>query len=158
MADDWGSFEIEGLEELDAKLAAMDNDLAGKALYGGLMTASLPMYKQIKNNAPVAAQTYRRYTGGGSFIMDDPGTLQDSVSRKRLTKGDAKRGSGATIGIVLKGKNVPGQDPFYWYWIENGKSGFPATPFIRPGFDDNVEVVTNRFAKFLAKRIDKYTE
>ena len=51
MADDFGSMEIQGLDELEAKLAEMDNDMAGKALFGALNVALTPVKKEAQQKA-----------------------------------------------------------------------------------------------------------
>ena len=44
--------------------------------------------------------------------------------------------------------------PNYWHFVEYGT---PPTPFLRPAFDKNVDLMVERFSDKLAKNIDKYT-
>lgn len=184
MADDFGSMEIYGLEELEAKLAEMDNDMAGKALYGALNFASSPMVKEAKQRAPATEQAYRRYMssgqgeatytttllgkkrkgkskkakrGEGKFEVQQPGTLRRSIRRQRLRKIREFNEGGAAVGIFIKNKrsDLP---PYYWYFVEYGTSKMPAVPFLRPAFDNNVDLAVDRFKTKLAANIEKYTE
>ena len=58
MSDDWGSVEVQGLEELEAKLAELDNKLAGKAIYGALGYALTPVVKDAKKLASKANEPH----------------------------------------------------------------------------------------------------
>ena len=44
---------------------------------------------------------------------------------------------------------------FYWRFIEFGTSRMPATPFMRPALQNNIQAVTNSFAENFNKEIDK---
>lgn len=186
MNDDWGSFEIEGLAELDAKLAEMDNATAGKALYGALNFASNPMFKAVKTRAPVANAPYRRYMssgqgestiryskngkqmrgkalkakrGTGNFTMQEPGTLKGSIKRRRLTKGVSRDANGASIAIYVsipKGSKTVAS-AFYWHFLEYGTANMAAQPYLRNSFDENVTGAVTRFADKLGENIDKLT-
>ncbi|WP_368664687.1 HK97-gp10 family putative phage morphogenesis protein [Staphylococcus aureus] len=43
----------------------------------------------------------------------------------------------------------------YWRYLEFGSTNMPATPFMRPALQNNIQAVTNSFAENFNKEIDK---
>lgn len=174
-ANDWTSLEVEGLDDLDARLGELSNALAGKALYASLNYASAPMLKEAKQRAPKAEAAYRRYMssgqgestangkskrakrGEGKFEVYKPGTLRRSIKRGRLTKMSEFKNKGAAIGLFISNKKGD-QAPYYWYFVEYGTAKMAATPFMRPAFDNNIEIFIERFNERLDIEILKHTE
>lgn len=157
MSDDWGSFEIEGLAELDAKLAELDNATAGKALFSALNAGATPMVKAAKDKAAIAEATHKMQYGSG-YVLVNPGLLKSSIKKKRLTKAEHAVAveQGAAVGIYI-GKGQGGLYPRYWHFLENGTSKMAAVPYLRPAFDENVNLAVEKFADKLKKNIDKLT-
>ncbi|STY99056.1 phage protein, HK97 gp10 family [Moraxella lacunata] len=137
--------QIKGLDELNKKLHQLRDEVsnkdAGGVLYGSLMFASTPMYKEARANAPFRT-----------------GVIKGSIKRRRLTKGDSANMDGAAVAIyvALKGSRKSRENAYYYIFHEEyGARGRPPIPFIRPAFDNNQAGATDRFTKKLGERIDK---
>jgi len=184
MSDDFGTMEILGLSELEDKLELLTTKLVGKSLDKALNYAVAPMVKEAKQLAPKSEKEYRRYMSGGQgeatqvktkrgkmrrgkskrakrgegkFVMQKPGTLRRSIKRLKITKLEEFKKNGTAVGIFVSNRksDLP---PYYWYFIEHGTSKMPASPFMRPAFDHNVEEAANRFGVKLNENIDEYLE
>ena len=137
--------QIKGLDELNKKLHQVRQELgnksAGGVLYSSLMFASTPMYNQARANAPVLT-----------------GTIQKSIKRRKLTKGESESLDGAAIAVyvAINGPRESRENAYYYIFHEEyGARGRPAIPFIRPAFNANVGNAEQRFAQKLGQRIDK---
>lgn len=159
MADDWTRVDIQGLDELDRKLGELSNKMAGKALYGALSYALTPVVKDAKARAKKAKEPHTVTYPNGKTIDVKPGLLRTAIKKRRVPKSEMKGefADGAAMGVYIgtgRGKVYPR----YWYFIEYGTSKQPATPFIRPAFDNNIDNMLNAFSQKLAENIDKYSE
>ncbi|WP_198333638.1 HK97-gp10 family putative phage morphogenesis protein [Psychrobacter namhaensis] len=155
MARDSGSIGVQGLRELEEKLEGLTNELAGKALYSALNVALTPVVKEAKQGALVASEPHKM---GGVTVQ--PGLLADSIRKKRVPKREmtGELAQGAAVGVYIGKGRRQKLYPRYWHFIENGTSKMAATPFLRPAFDNNINVMIAKFSEKLAKNIDKYTE
>lgn len=128
-------FQVNGLSELDDALAELTLSAQKKTLEGALMKAALPIMKDAKKRAP-----------------KDEGDLRKAIGRQRIKKADLPS---VTVKVKRSRKNPY---PFYWHFIEYGTSRMAATPFLRPAFEQNVELAIQLFSEELTKRIDKLTQ
>ena len=79
------TFEIQGLDELDDKLAELTDVMKRKVIEQSLMAASLPMMKKAKDNAAVSEAAHNlRNNKTGEYTLIQPGTMKNSVKRQRL--------------------------------------------------------------------------
>lgn len=157
--DDWGTVEVQGLSELEDKLAEIDNKLAGKAIYNALGYALTPVVKDAKKFAAKAKEPHTVVYPNGKKIDVKPGLLRTAIKKRRVPKSEMKGefAQGAAMGMYIgTGRNKV--YPNYWHFIERGTSTQPATPFIRPAFDNNVQLMIERFSQKLNENIDKYSE
>lgn len=155
MSDDWASIEVQGLDELERKLALLDNKMAGKALYAALGYALTPVVKDAKNAAAKAKEPHTVFYPNGKKIEVKPGLLRSAIKKRRVPKSEMKGdlADGAAMGVYIgTGRNKV--YPNYWYFVEYGTSKQPAAPFIRPSFDNNVELMISRFSEKLNEKID----
>lgn len=161
MSDDWGSVEVQGLEELEAKLAELDNKLAGKAMYGALNYALTPVVKEAKQRARKAKEPHAMVINANKRKVEiQPGLLASAVKKRRVPKSEMKGefAQGAAMGVYIGTGTKQKFYPQYWHLIEYGTSTQPATPFIRPAFDNNIDLMLSRFSEKLSENIDKYRE
>lgn len=160
MADDFGSMEIHGLDELEAKLAEMDNDMAGKALFSALNVALTPVKKEAQQKALVAKEPHIMTKKGGGKVKVQPGLLSSAIRKKRLPKSEHKGefSQGAVMGVYVGKGTKQKEFPNYWHFAEYGTSKQQATPYLRPAFDNNIDVMIDKFSDKLAANIEKYTE
>lgn len=159
MSDDFTSVEVLGLDELDRKLGELDNKLAGKAIYGALGYALTPVVKDAKKFASKAKEPHTVVYSNGKKIEVKPGLLRTAIKKRRVPKSEMKGefAQGAAMGMYIgTGRNKV--YPNYWHFIERGTSTQPATPFIRPAFDNNIQLMLDRFSEKLNENIDKYGE
>ncbi len=156
---DGGSCEVLGLEEMERKLGLLENKLAGKAIYGALGYALTPVVKDAKKFASKAKEPHTVVYSNGKKIEVKPGLLRSAIKKRRVPKSEMKGefAQGAAMGMYIgTGRNKV--YPNYWHFIERGTSTQPATPFIRPAFDNNVQLMIERFSEKLNENIDKYSE
>lgn len=148
-----GQMDVQGLRELNEKLGELSNELAGKALYSALNVALTPVVKEAKQRALVAREPHVM-----NGITVQPGLLADSIRKKRLPKSESvgEFAQGAAMGVFVGKGKTQKLYPRYWHFIENGTSKMAATPFMRPAFDNNIDVMIDRFKEKLAKNIEKY--
>ncbi|MGP4715484.1 HK97-gp10 family putative phage morphogenesis protein [Psychrobacter sp. T6-6] len=128
-------FEVLGLSELDDALAELTLIAQKKTLEGALMKGALPIMKDAKKRAP-----------------KDEGDLIKAIGRQRIKNADMPS---VTVKIKKSRKNPY---PFYWHFKEYGTSKMAATPYLRPAFEQNVELAIKLFSEELTKRIDKLTQ
>ncbi len=148
--------KVEGLQELEKQLRELggNNGIAGaKVLRSAMMSASLPMYKQMKASAPVSKDpTPRKRKGrGGESVIIRPGFLKHRVRRRSYVnrKGTGNRNiSGNGVVKVRLGAFTP-----YALYVEMGTEKAPAQPFIRPAFDAGWRELLTRFRSLLEKRL-----
>ncbi|WP_333954204.1 HK97-gp10 family putative phage morphogenesis protein [Psychrobacter sp. S4(2024)] len=159
MSDDFTSVEVLGLDEMERKLGELDNKLAGKAIYGALGYALTPVVKDAKKFASKAKEPHTVVYSNGKKIEVKPGLLRTAIKKRRVPKSEMKGefAQGAAMGMYIgTGRNKV--YPNYWHFIERGTSTQPATPFIRPAFDNNIDLMLSRFSEKLNENIDKYRE
>lgn len=149
--------EIRGLAELDKKLSELDNAVAGKALFSALSAGLTPMVKAAKQKAAIAPEPHTMTVKGGRKVVVQQGLLKSSIRKRRLPKSEHKGefAQGAVMGIYIGKGTKQKEFPNYWHFIEYGTAKMPKIPFLRPAFDNNVDKAIDRFAKKLAKNIDK---
>lgn len=140
-----GEFRIEGLDGVLKRMRELGPKLAKKGL-----TASLRKGARIVVKAARAA-----YQG-----IDDPDTKSNigkAITSRADTKG-GKREGGAMVKVGVAGgaRPKPGtEDEGHWRFVEFGKEGVPARPFMRPALENNVAKVTDEIVRELNVQIDK---
>lgn len=134
--------QLEGFADLSRKLSELGAATGGKALRSALFTASLPALRSIQAAAPVGTKAHRTYKGR----LVAPGFLKRNIRRKSLLSRNKE------FAIVLIG---PAQEAFYSQFIEKGKKGYSAHPFIEPAFASSQDAVLQRFKERLTVLIDK---
>lgn len=160
MSDDWGSVEVQGLEELERKLGELENKAAGKALYGALNFALTPVIKEQKQRAAKADEPHEITYSNGKKVKVEPGLLSTASRKRRVPKSEmvGEFAEGAAMGTYIGKGTKQKVYPNYWWFIEHGTSTQAAAPFIRPSFDNNVELMIERFSTKLNENIDKALE
>lgn len=96
--------------------------------------------------------------------IDDPETNEkiwkniSTQSGKTRDSGSIKMRVGVRGGASFSNPVAPslsGGDTRHWRWIELGKEGVPAKPFMRIALFNNIDSVTNEFCKVFNDEIDK---
>ncbi|WP_323841566.1 MULTISPECIES: HK97-gp10 family putative phage morphogenesis protein [unclassified Moraxella] len=92
----------------------------------------------------------------GKTITVMPGLLKSAIRRKRVKARYYQHGAAVMIFVGRGSKQKI--YPRYWHFLEKGTAKMPATPFLRPAFDNNKDEAVERFKAQLAKNIKKYTD
>ena len=152
---------IEGLDEVQEKLKRLGNPrLMKNAARRSMRKAMAIVRDSARANAkalddPQTAEKIWKNIAIAAGKTRNPSEVVMRVgvrggARIPYTNNDANRRSGR-IGksYQLEGK------VFYWRFLEFGTSRQPATPFMRPALQNNIQAVTNSFAENFNKEIDK---
>lgn len=144
-------FALQGVDELNAKLKAINEDLKFK---GGKLA--------LRRAANFIADKVRQYEK--SFI-DDPKTPEDisknisvQFGRKRFkATGDLMFRVGVQGGAILNDGKKAGKGgyTFYWRFIEFGTEQIAAHPFMRPALKNNDFKAAQIFVHEYKRSIDK---
>jgi HK97 gp10 family phage protein len=140
-----GEFRIQGLDGVLKKMRSLAPKLQKKGL-----TAAL------RKGARIVVKAARAGYAG----IDDPDTKSNigkAITSRADTKG-GKRAGGAMVKVGVAGgaRPKPGtEDEGHWRFVEFGKEGVPARPFLRPALENNVAQVTEEIVTQLNVQIDK---
>lgn len=135
--------EIDGLRELDRKLAELGRQTGVKVLQQACGAAMTPVVNAARQMAPKGSKAHRTYKGR----LVAPGFLSRNI-KKRTYKDKAGRWAGAFVGAS--------REAFYGpMFQELGTKHHAAQPFLQPAFENNRATVENRLKAELRKRIDK---
>lgn len=138
-------FKIEGLDAAMAKLRAVSKAVAGKAT----RSAATKAMAIVRNAARATVAAY-----------DDPDS-PSNIAKNIVTRNDTKAGKregGIVVKVGVAGGAKPqkgNKDTGHWRFVEFGKEGVAARPFMRPALEGNVDAVTNKFVSELEPAIDK---
>ncbi len=158
--------KIDGLNELQKRLKQL---------------GSPKLVKRIGNKALRAASNIvKKAAVDNAKRLDDPDSGERiwkniTVRSRRTRNGDLKMSVGVRGGAkqyndskenvrkrlagksykTLGDKNNPGGDTWYFRFIEYGTSRQPATPFMRPALEQNIEAATNAFSQKFNDELNK---
>ena len=141
--------EIEGIAELQKKLAKLGEAAGGKALRNATKQAMLPVLQAARSSAPVGKFPHKSYKGRVLF----PGYLSRSVDRNSALSRD-KQTAWGRVGV--KPEAFYGVQFIERGWTtRGGKTKVPAQPWLEPAFNRSQEQVLGRLKNRLARQIDK---
>ena len=161
--------EIVGLEELGRVMTQFDKKLHDKALHSASRAAVTVIAKEVKLQAPVSEQAYRRYAssgqgssgrrakrGEGRYRIQQAGLLRESIKVRKLKKQEmSKIGAESAYAIYIgKGKKQKFY-PYYWRFVEFGTTKMLPIPFLRTSFDRQKQASINKFKSKLSQNIEK---
>lgn len=142
--------KLDGLKELDAKLAAMGSDLGFKALRGAMMAASTPMFKDAKANAAATGAPASDATAAAMGRW----TRKTSETKTTLFMGPRNKNKKArALYEAYYGRDFKRLS--YFHLTEFGTVRSKAQPFLRPAFQSNAPVFLRNFAAELRKSIER---
>ena len=126
------SAKIEGIPDLRRELAAIPGKLRKRALRTALAAGARVVRDEARRRAPIISASATAVLKG----YRKPGTLRRALA-VRTSKIARRRGD---VGVFVnvrpakagqRGARSP-HDPFYWRWVEFGRSGAQAFPFLQP--------------------------
>ncbi len=121
--------KITGQKELDKVLKLLPRRLSRKIVRGALRAAAKPMLKDAKAGIP-------KKTG---------------LTRKDLKVRNIKNSN--PIAVAIAGSTSKGGRDYIMRFLERGRKGQPAKPFLRPAFDRNKAESVKILALEIRKRL-----
>lgn len=131
--------KIEGLKELNKKLAELGDKLGGKTLRQAAMNATTPAFRKIKAAAPVGSRAHRTYKGR----LVAPGFLKRNIKRKSRYKGGR-----ASVAIGVSAEAFYGVS-----FLDGGTRNTDARPWFKRNFINSQREMEKRLASELRRKI-----
>lgn len=144
---------VSGLHDLQARLLALPEALAERALRPATAAAARVIRDEAVDSAPV-------YHGDVQQGHPPPGTLRRSIFHMYLPERSSAHRVVFGVGVRRKDAGDPtGKGAFYWHMVEYGTSKMPAHPFLRPAYEKKVaeafEVMKQRLAAEISKEVGR---
>lgn len=95
--------------------------------------------------------------------IDDPVTREKIFKNISTSTGKTRDTNSIKMRVGVRGgasfsnpnpPNTSGGDTRHWRWIEFGRTGVPAVPFMRPALAMNIENVINKFSQVFVTELD----
>lgn len=147
---------IQGLDQAVDKIRTLAPKLQKKGLRSAARKAMGIVRKAAQDKAPVRSGNLkknivtrvntRRSKEEGGVVMQVG--IRGGARQYKDTKENRRSGR---VGKSYEGAG----NAFYWRFSEFGTQKQPAAPFMRPALANNVEPVTDTFARELSSEIDK---
>lgn len=142
--------KIEGLDQVQEKLKR----LASPRLMKNAARRSMRKAMSIVRDAARA----------NAKGLDDPQTSEKIWKNIAIAAGKTRNPNEVVIRVGVRGgasfsnpnpPNTSGGDTRHWRWLEFGSVHNPPTPFMRPALQNNIQAVTDNFAKNFNTELDK---
>ena len=147
-------FNIEGLDEVQEKLKRLGNPRLMKNAARRSMRKAMAIVRDSARNAAKG--------------IDDPQTAEKIWKNIAISAGKTRNPNEVIMRVGVRGgaaqnantdraalSKLSGGITTYWRYLEFGSANMPATPFMRPALQNNIQAVTNSFAENFNKEIDK---
>ena len=143
-------FNIEGLDEVQEKLKRLGNPRLMKNAARRSMRKAMAIVRDSARNAAKG--------------IDDPQTAEKIWKNIAIAAGKTRNPNEVVIRVGVRGgasfsnpnpPNTSGGDTRHWRWLEFGSVHNPPTPFMRPALQNNIQAVTDNFAKNFNTELDK---
>lgn len=144
-------FQIQGLEDVQAKLQALGNQKEIKKFVRKASRQAMNIVRDAaRNNAksiddPVSSEKIHKN------ITVSPGKTKDKNSIKMRV---GIKGGASYNQYSVSNAGLSGGDTRHWRFIEFGTSKIPAVPFMRPALANNVQLVIGRFTESFMQQLD----
>lgn len=144
-------YNLKGLEGVREQLAAVDSNLAAKALGQALRVAFKPVLEMAKQLVPVDTGELRDSL---QLAVVKPGG-GDTVIAVGIIIGKGTGAKQAKIAAAAFGEGQLETDPpaRRWHFIELGTIHVKAHPYLRPALDANAQGVLDTIKDLLAQKI-----
>lgn len=160
---------IEGVDELHKRLQTISVQTRGKAGRTALRKAAAEIAEQARQNVSklddpktaediaknVALQFASRHFRRTGDLMFRVGILGGARSYANTTQNRRKQRVGQTYKTDGD-KSNPGGDTFYWRFLELGRRGVPATPFLVPAARQAGGAAIAAFVREYNKALDRF--
>lgn len=145
---------IEGLDQVQEKLKRLGNPRL--------------MKNAARRSARKAMAIVRDSARSAAKALDDPQTSEKIWKNIATAAGKTRNPNEVVMRVGVRGgaaqnantdraalSKLSGGITTYWRYLEFGSAKMPATPFMRPALQNNIQAVTNSFAENFNKEIDK---
>lgn len=141
---------MNGLDDVQKRLKQLGSDKIAK--------------RMARKAARQAMNIVRDAARDNAKAIDDPETSEKiwkniaTQGGKTRNRSEIKMRVGVRGGASFSNRNPPktsGGDTRHWRWIEYGKTGVPAAPFMRPALSSNIGPVIDRFAQVFNAELDR---
>lgn len=149
------SVKVEGLAELNRKLAALPDEIRkGPVLMRALHDGARIIRDEAKRLAPVLKEPHPLRIPGNlkSNIIEHTDRTQHDTVLVRV------RNRGWLFGGGKGAEPWRAGNPSYWFLVEFGTSKMAAEPFLRPAFESKKFAALNEVRRSLARGIDVVTK
>lgn len=142
--------KFEGIEELSRRMKLIADSKTAKRI--------------ARKAARQAMNIVRDAARQNAKSIDDPESPEKIWKNISTQAGKSKNPSEIKMRVGVRGgasfsnpnpPNTSGGDTRHWRWIEFGRSGVPAVPFMRPALASNIQPVVSRFAEVFNAELDK---
>ena len=142
--------QIAGLDDVVSKLQRLANPRRTKSIARKASRQAMNIVRDAARNNAKA--------------IDDPETGEKIFKNIKVSAGKTRNPNEIKMRVGVDGgasfsnpnpKPTSGGDTRHWRWIEYGRSGVPAVPFMRPALANNIQQVTNKFAEVFDAELDK---
>jgi len=146
------TIKLEGLKELDAKLAKMETKVGFKTLRSAMMESAKPTFAAAKRNAQGTG--IKGFDAGATAAAMGRFTKKINNKRVQLFIGPKNKSKKAlNLWNAKHGGNAKRLNHFHL--VEFGSLKGPAQPFMRPAFEATKRTMARDFGKILARQIEK---
>lgn len=142
-------FEVQGLKELNDKLAQLPARLEKNILRGAIRAGAMPIVEDARRRAPVLSSLDPRRVFGA--LAKSIRAIGVQMKNGMLT-GGVRAGGSASVG---RGKAKLEADAFYARFVEFGTVKMAARPFLRPAIDSKTQAAIDATAQYIRDRADK---
>lgn len=161
------TFNISGLDALNAKLASVKDDVKVKGGRFALRKAATLIAQRARENAlrlddPETAESIARNIvvrfNGRRFKVNGDIAFRVGIlgGAKQYVDSRQNRRKGRVGGSYYMGdKSNPGGDTWYWRFLEFGTSKIAAKPFMRPALENNMAAAADMFVSEYSKAITR---
>jgi HK97 gp10 family phage protein len=147
--------KVQGLKELDMKLAELTRQLQTRALRQAVNAGAQIVKKAARAKVPIDTGLLRReIIAARSRRQSTFGRETFNILIRQKTKKYADTRANRRSRRVGKSYKVQG-DAFYWRFVEFGTKHMAARPFLRPALANNQQAAINAIREKLAAAIQR---
>lgn len=142
--------KFDGVEELSRRMKLIADSKTAKRI--------------ARKAARQAMNIVRDAARNNAKAIDDPETSEKIFKNIKVSAGKTRNPNEIKMRVGVDGgasfsnpnpKPTSGGDTRHWRWIEYGRTGVPAVPFMRPALANNIQQVTNKFSEVFNAELDK---
>lgn len=144
-------FQIQGLEDVQAKLQALGNQKEIKKFVRKASRQAMNIVRDAARNNAKSIDDLVSSEKIHKNITVSPGKTKDKNSIKMRV---GIKGGASYNQYSVSNAGLSGGDTRHWRFIEFGTSKIPAVPFMRPALANNVQLVIGRFTESFMQQLD----